>query len=247
MFPRSILVAEDLKKMSPVISAAKSFSKLLREDLEIFPAPPADLLREANRWPRPEMVILGAKEAKDMEKVLLESERPVMVLGPCCREDVLSLKPRKQLRILVATDLTRESRPAEHYALSLAARMDAEVVLFHSVYEQLKRIETSSLVSGMAAFDMERIIRKMIKDAEQSLKRKKARIDRAFVLCDYKINESGASISQSLLEEAHKNNYHLIVMGTHSRRNALVRAFLGSNAKDTILKSEVPVVVVHTH
>jgi len=245
MIQRSIVVAEDLKNDLVLRSTAQDFSRFLHEDLRLFSAgaPAEEILKASQTWPRPEMIIMSAP---GHQEVLLKSERPVMVLGPKAQEKFLSLKSHKPRRILISTDLTRASRPAEHYALSLAARLDAEVVLFHSVFDHIQRVHNASIVSGFASFDMERIFQKMTRDAQMLLERKRRRFLKIVGRCDIKIAENGRNISESLLRESARN-YCLVVMGTHSRRNALVRAFLGSTAQDTIARSDIPIVVVHSH
>lgn len=217
---------------------------------------PADeILKVVHEWPRPEMVVMGTHghtglekifEGSVAEKVLMKSERPVMVVGPKAQEKSFRLSDCKDLKILVPTDLTRASRPAEEYAMSLAARTGADLTFFHSFYDKIKRVHEASLLSGFIGFDMERIFQKMQRDASVVLDFKLHKVRRAMVDCDYVIAHPNELLQTSLLSES-KKKYCLIVMGTHSKRNALVRAFLGSTARDTILKAEIPVVIVHTH
>lgn len=218
-------------------------------------APAEEILKAIHTWPRPEMVIMGTQGHKGVERflegsvaeeVILKSERPVMVLGPHSQKKFFSFKQHRPRRILVPTDLSRSSRPAEQYGLSLAARLDAELVLFHSVFDYIKKVHDASIVSGFASFDMERIFQKMTRDAELLLEKKKRRFRKTIGHCEYIIAKQNKSISESLLEET-LGNYCMVVMGTHSRRNALVRAFLGSTARDMILRAGVPIVVVHSH
>lgn len=223
---------------------------------EIRAGSPADeILKAVHQWPRPEMVIMGTQghigfekllEGSVAETVLLNSERPVMVVGPHAQEKFFRLKDTKNLKILVPTDLDRESKPAEEYAMSLAARLGAEVTLFHSAYEKIKRVHEASIMSGFANFDLERIFQKMQRDAIDTLGLKRDRMRKSMVDCEFIVADPKRPLSEALMHEAAKN-YCLIVMGTHSKRNALLRTFLGSTARDTILQAEIPVVVVHGH
>lgn len=227
-----------------------------RTKYEIHAGSPAEeILKAIHQWPRPEMVIMGTQghtgieklfEGSVAEKVLLKSERPVMVIGPHAQEKFFRVGNNKRLKILVATDLSRDSRPVEQYALSLAARTGAELILFHSVFEKLKRVQEASIASGFVNFDMERIFQKMQRDAKEDLLEKRSRVRQAMVDCHYVIADPTLRLREGLLSEAAKS-YCMIVMGTHSKRNALVRAFLGSTARDTILQAEIPVVIVHSH
>jgi len=242
----------NLKKLAKEVSS--------RTKYEIHTGSPAEeILKSIQVWPRPEMVIMGTQghtgiekllEGSVAEQVLLKSHRPVMVLGPRVQERYqeknFRLESSKRLKILVATDLSRDSRLAEQYALSLAARTGGEITLFHSVYESIKRVQAASVTSGFASFDMERIFQKMQKDARASLSVKQGRIHRAMVDCNVIIADPNVRLSDALLAEADKG-YSAIVMGTHSKRNALLRAFLGSTTRETILQAAIPVVIVHGH
>lgn len=214
-----------------------------------------EILKAVQTWPRPEMVIMGTQgrtgidkllEGSVAEQVLLKAERPVMVVGPLAQEKFFRIGNSKRLKILVATDLSRDSRPAEQYALSLAARTGAELTFFHSVFESLKRVQEASVNSGFANFDTERIFQKMQKDAKEALIAKRNKIRRAMIECHSVLADPHVRLRDALLAEATKS-YCMIIMGTHSKRNALLRAFLGSTARDTILQAEIPVVIVHSH
>lgn len=239
----------------------KALKQLAREvsprtKYEIHAGSPADeILKAIHKWPRPEMVVMGTQghtglekffEGSVAEKVLLKSERPVMVIGPHAQEKFFRIGNSKRLKILVATDLSRNSKPAEQYALSLAARTGAELTFFHSVFESIKRVQEASVASGFANFDIERIFQKMQRDAKEELLSKRNRVRKAMVDCNYVIADPNLRLQDALLSEAAKS-YCMIIMGTHSKRNALVRTFLGSSARDTILQAEIPVVIVHCH
>ncbi|MBS1970658.1 MAG: universal stress protein [Bdellovibrionales bacterium] len=237
-----------LKDLAKAVSPKTKF--------EIRAGSPADeILKAVHQWPRPEMVIMGTQghvgferilEGSVAETVLLNSERPVMVAGPHVQEKFVRLRDTKNLKILVATDLSRDSKPAEEYAMSLAARTRAEVTLFHSAYDKIKRVHEASIMSGFANFDLDRIFQKMQRDAIENLAAKRDRMRKSMVDCEFIVADPKKPLNEALMIQAAKN-YCLIVLGTHSKRNALLRAFLGSTARDTILQAEIPVVVVHSH
>lgn len=262
MIQRSIVVAEEWEKGTQkddrrgkaVRQVASEVSHFLQEDLHVLEGGPAqDILKTVHSWPRPEMVILGTQGARGLEqflegsvaeKVILHSQRPVLVLGPRAQEKFQGLRYHKPRRILVSTDLTRLCRPAEQYAMSLAARLNAELVLFHSVYDQIKRTQEASILSGFANFDLEKMWQKMTRDALSLLEKKQKHLQKIVGRCEIKMGERGMAITEALLNES-TMNYCMVVMGTHSRRNALLRAFLGSSAREMILRADLPVVVVH--
>lgn len=245
---------QDLQHEKILKEIAKEVSGRTR--YEIHTGSPSDeILKATRRWPRPEMVVMGTQGHTGLEKVLegsvaetvlLKSVRPVMVIGPRAQEKLFRLGNSKHLKILVATDLTRESRPAEEYAMSLAARTGGEVTLLHSFFEKIKRVHEASIMSGFVSFDMDRIFQKMQRDAKADLMVKVAKMRKAMVDCHYVVSDPRKNLNEVLKDEISKS-YSLVVMGTHSKRNALLRAFLGSTARDIILQSEVPVVIVHSH
>jgi len=235
---------ESLQKIAKVLS--------VKSHVVIKSGTPAqEILKTIHTQPRPELVIMGTQGRQGLEKwilgsvaeeVISHSERPVMVLGPLCQEKHLKGHLRRPLKFIVATDLTRTSRPAEQYAASLAARCRGRLFFYHSVAESLRQIEEASYMSGFASFDFEQTLQKISRDARILLEKKVARCRKKLIYCDYKVGNPRENFLEGL-SQGPMSEASMMIMGTH-HRNSLLRAFLGSNARDAILYSEIPVVIV---
>jgi nucleotide-binding universal stress UspA family protein len=201
----------------------------------------------------PELVIVGTQGRKGVkrllvgsvaEEVIRHSKRPVMVIGPMAQETDRDISGRKQLKILVPTDLGKNSRAAEHYALSLAKRMGARVTLFHCLWDSIHAIMVNTAYSGMAAFNINEIIAESRDDAVATLKRKAGFFQKHGVPCDYKSEDKAITSTCAVYQEC-ESGYSIVVMGSHGR-NALLNAFFGSTARETILNATIPVIIVHS-
>jgi nucleotide-binding universal stress UspA family protein len=98
--------------------------------------------------------------------------------------------------------------------------------------------------SGMAAFNINEIIAESRDDAVDAMKRKTSFFRKHGVLCDYKVEEKAITSSCAVYQEC-ESGCSIVVMGTHGR-NALLNAFFGSTARETILNAAIPVVIVHS-
>ncbi len=199
----------------------------------------------------PELVVLGTQGRKGLKRLLIgsvaeevirNSRRPVMVIGPTARDR--DLFGRKQLRILVPTDLGINSRAAEHYARSLAKRIGANITLFHCLWDSIQAIIVNAAYSGMAAYNLDAVIDESRAGAVESLKRKAGLFQKHGVPCDFKVEEKTQTSLCSVYREA-ESGYSIVIMGTHGK-NAVLNAFFGSTARETILNSPIPVIVVHS-
>jgi nucleotide-binding universal stress UspA family protein len=214
---------------------------------------PADqILKKTRSRPSPELVVMGTQGRKGVKRLLLGSvteevvrhcRRPVMVLGPAATERKQGNLSRKGVTILVPTDLGRNSRAAESYALSLAKRLGAGVTLFHCLWDSINTILVTSSYSGFAAFDFDRIITDSRNDAIGALKRKQALFQNQGVQCQHQLEENAVTSQCAVYRQS--EGHSLVIMGTHGR-NRVLESFLGSTARETILHAVVPVIIVHS-
>jgi nucleotide-binding universal stress UspA family protein len=212
-------------------------------------SPAEQILKVLRSRSAPELVVLGTQGRKGVKRLLLgsvaeevirHSKRPVMVIGPMARK----ISGQKQLRLLVPTDLGKNSRAAEQYALSLARRMGAHVTLFHCLWDSINEITINAAYSGMAAFNIDEMVSASRASALDALKRKTEFIRKHGVACDYKIQEE-ASTSMCAVHEECAIGYSFAIMGTRGR-NALLNAFFGSTAREAVLNATIPVIIVHS-
>jgi nucleotide-binding universal stress UspA family protein len=216
-------------------------------------APAEQILKALRSRSAPELVVVGTQGRKGLkrlfigsvaEEIIRRSRRPVMVIGPAAQELDQNIFGRKQLKILVPTDLGKNSRAAEQYALSLAKRIGARVILLHCLWDSINAIIVNAAYSGMAAYNLDAVINDSRNDAVESMKRKAALFQKHGVPCDFKVEEKTITSRCAVYQEA-ESGYSIVLMGTHGR-NAVLNAFFGSTARETILNAAIPVIVVHS-
>jgi nucleotide-binding universal stress UspA family protein len=215
---------------------------------------PADHIQKALRSKSPpEMVVVGTRGRKGLERLLLgsvaeevirHSKRPVMVIGPSAQEKHQNFTDQKPLSILVATDLGKNSRAAEQYALSLARRIDAKVVLLHDLWDKFRVVQENVLAYGMILANLDEMLAEIQKEAGESLQKKVSSFKKRGVSCTSKLESEAVPPASAILKEA-EQGYSIVVMGTHGR-NVLQNAFFGSTARKTILNAKIPVITVRS-
>jgi nucleotide-binding universal stress UspA family protein len=217
-------------------------------------SPAEQILKVLRAKAPPELVVMGTQGRKGLKRILIgsvaeevirHSKRPVMVIGPVAQEKGRNFNVQKQLKILVATDLGKNSRAAEHYALSLAKRIGAGIVLFHCLGESFRRlVRDSSAVSGWVPFNLDEILAGIREDAIEAIEQKVRFFEKHDVPCYYKVDDKQMTSACTIYQEGEKG-YSFVVMGTHGR-NALLNAYFGSTARETILNASIPVITVHS-
>lgn len=216
--------------------------------------PAEQILKVLRAKAAPELVVMGTQGRKGMkllligsvaEEVIRHSKRPVMVVGPVAQEKAWFLATDRRVpKILVATDLGRNSRAAEQYALSLAKRIGARTVLYHCLGDSYRTIvQDSSMVSGWVPMNLNEILDGIRKDSVRVLEQKADFFQKRGVPCEYKIDDEPRTSSCAVYQESERGYSH-VVMGTHGR-NVLMEAYFGSTARETILNAPVPVMTVH--
>ncbi len=216
-------------------------------------SPSEQILKVLGTRPAPELVVMGAEGRKGVnrllvgdvaEEVIRHSRRPVMAIGPIAQELNWNIFGQRQLKMLVPTDLGKNSRAAEQYALSLAKRIGARVTLFHCLWDSINAIIVNTAYSGTAVFNLDAIVNESRDNALESMKRKASFFQKRGVSCEYKVQEKAMTSTCAISREA-ESAYSFIVMGTHGR-NVLMEAFLGSTARETALNASIPVIIVHS-
>jgi nucleotide-binding universal stress UspA family protein len=147
-------------------------------------------------------------------------------------------------KILFATDLSKNSAYAFYYAVHMAKREEAKIVILHAV-EPIPRM----LIS------FEDFEHKVAKDRwEDTVKKFKDRIQDISVKVDARMGISSVDLISSILirlghpvEEILKavdeEGCDVIVLGTHGR-GFLEQTFLGSVSNSVLLRTRKPVFVV---
>ncbi|MEK2646213.1 universal stress protein [Bdellovibrio sp. BCCA] len=212
--------------------------------------PVSGILKQEEKNAPLEMIVLGSLGKHGLKKaiigsvseeVLRRSTTPILILGPYARLIQFELPMDEPLRILLLTDLSSASAPAEQYAASLASRLQARLTVCYSVghrIHQLKEMISSRRVSSQS---IDAMFKDMQRDGEKLLLKKTQQLE--------KLNNSVESLLlkdeknlEDVVSKKMGDAFDLIVMGTHSR-NKFLTAFIGSSARNLILKSPVPVII----
>jgi nucleotide-binding universal stress UspA family protein len=161
-------------------------------------------------------------------------------------------------KILYATDLSENAKPAFSFAASLASRYDAGLVICHVLdehpsleekivgyvraeqWEEIKKRNEDEARSALIGKVSDRALvgkalDRFAKDARKNLEELSFRIDGILVV-------RGNPVEQ-ILQHSVENGCDLIVMGTHGE-GTLADAMIGSTARRVVRRSRIPVLVV---
>ncbi len=141
--------------------------------------------------------------------------------------------------ILVPTDFSAHAEYAYTWALELAVRWNAKVVLFHATPM------LSSLVypETMYAVDLARMEQDGLAEAEKQLKAAAAKKGVSTVTVETKV-VMGEAVHE-ICAAANECRADLIVMGSHGR-TGLAHVFLGSVAERVVRHATCPVLVARS-
>lgn len=210
--------------------------------------PVDEVLKAQNSSPKPSLLVMGTHGKTGLDRLFLGSvaeevirntQTPALILGPQVRKPHVE----KGGKILLATDLTKNSRRAEAYALKLAAELKAEIVMIHSITETVRTADQFASMSGTAYLD-DSFIRTLRQKSGQALKKKAQLFKSKRIRTSFILDEKGPTSAEVLVAEAAKG-YQFLIMGTHGR-NSLLRAFLGSTARQTLLSTPIPTIIVNS-
>jgi nucleotide-binding universal stress UspA family protein len=152
-------------------------------------------------------------------------------------------------KILYATDLSDNSAYALRYAIHLAIKHDAGLVILH-VFEMVTTTNRFALELYLdGEIRKKKYNEKVIETIDQIRKRLKILCDKEF---DGDINYADrvASIeicegfpADEILKKADELNCDAIVMGTHGK-GPITHAFLGSTSKRVLHRTRKPVLII---
>jgi len=145
-------------------------------------------------------------------------------------------------RILVLVDGSKWSQKAALYALQIAKRSRAEVVLF-SVLDR-REAKALAFTLGMRS-DRIRYLEKFEETVWRDMKNNIEKVLQAIlkecvdIRCHLKI--VGGSTGEKILEEANSENYSLVIMGAYGRSG---KKRIGSLLEEIVGRIEPPVMIV---
>ncbi len=230
----------------------QAIEKLKQENIPATTTPgyPADAILQIanNKKAGPKMLALGTHARTGIKRMLLgsvaeevvrNSNIPVLLVS----DNVKRLPNAKEAQpIIVGTDLGPNSRAAEVFALELAEKSKLPVMLYYNLFEGLNPVYKTALSSPSNAERLKDVIEK-----EKDLRRKQIEA-RLKPFLKKKINATAffhtelMPASDGLVQLAEKQGSYLII-GTHGR-DLISQAFLGSTARDVIVRSAIPVITI---
>lgn len=235
----------------------------LETDLKKFPIefkvdcetgdPASVILTETKDFAHLDFIILGARKKTGLKKALLGSvseevvrhvKSPVLVVGPEAQRKKFKIHPKEPIRILFLTDLTAASLPAEEFAIKFAERLNAEITVCHSVGHKISHLKEMMYSHRVSTHSVDNILKEIGERAEVDLDTKIRQLQNKEVNVQGLLLKEEEDLSASINNVA-AEKYDIIVMGTHSRSKILT-AFLGSTARNLVLSSQVPVLIVRS-
>lgn len=200
-----------------------------------------------------EALVLGTRSLQGLERFFLGSvaeevvrsvKRPIFILGPGPQENDYHLSEKKNLHLIVATDLTKKCRAVETYAASFAKRTGARITFYYSLAESLHTAQTYAYAAGEVLSTFDTIFEDIKQDSVKSLEKKVALLKNKGIESTYHIENEIMNFSEGVLK-IQSGHGDMVFMG-HQSHGFIASTVLGSNLRDMIGKAKVPVVVVRS-
>jgi nucleotide-binding universal stress UspA family protein len=144
-------------------------------------------------------------------------------------------------KILVAVDGSDTSILAANYAISLAEKYKAQLIILNVLHLHTLRQISSSFITA-PTFGLEQV-KKIEEEAKRSVDDIRKKADQKGLVSKTKIIEESTSIVGSIVEFAENERVDLIVVGTRGR-TGFRRMLLGSVAKGVVTYAHCQVLVV---
>lgn len=152
-------------------------------------------------------------------------------------------------RILYATDLSEKSPTALRWALTLANKLGAKVVLFHTK-EEISQMAKIGIDSHLGDQRWQELKEKIARDAIDIMKKRMEHVceeaSSDIPSCPFLVEEiivKRGNPVDKILCEAEEKNCDIVVMGTH-QGGKLHNALMGSTARRVLRRSKTPVFVI---
>lgn len=151
--------------------------------------------------------------------------------------------------ILYATDLSENSQYAFGYAVSLANRYDAKIVVLHVIEDisHQMNLQVADMLGAEKWQELQRtrkmeVVEIMVHKIDAFCK-ETAAADQScpFTVTDIKVR-NGHPVEE-IIAESIASDYDVVIMGTHGH-GILAGAMMGSTAMRVVRRSHVPVMVI---
>jgi nucleotide-binding universal stress UspA family protein len=150
-------------------------------------------------------------------------------------------------KILYATDLSKNSSYAFFYAVDMARKNDAKIVILHSVEPghniSYSGIDVENLVKETRKEEQKAELKKIKKLVEEFCKRMDAYVGSSCLPLVSKILVPLGHPVEEILEAVNKEGCDAIVLGTHGK-GFLKQTFLGSVAVKVLERTRKPVFII---
>jgi len=147
-------------------------------------------------------------------------------------------------KILYATDLSKNSSYAFLYAIDLAKKHDAEIVILHAVEPIPAYVEVYAVMTEeFKKKQHEEIIESMKNQLQGFCKKAEAQIGPPCVSLVSKILVPVGHPPEEILNAANKEGCDVIVLGTHGK-GFLAHTFLGSVSSAVLHRTRKPVLII---
>ena len=151
-------------------------------------------------------------------------------------------------KILYATDLSKNAAYAFRYAIYLAKKLDAEIVILH-VVEKMSPDARIALEAYLDIKDRKKIYEERVRHAVDRIEKRLNTFCEKELQSDPDCRDKVASIevcegypAEEILKQLEKLNCDAIVMGAHEK--GFTHTFLGSVAKSVLRRSRKPTFIV---
>jgi len=144
----------------------------------------------------------------------------------------------KLKKILVPVDFSDFSDNAVEFALLMAEKFDAEVMLLHTVLLFEQDLNEKEHLEAY-----ETLIQQKENERTKKMKAHYKRGEKRGVTVD-SVLLRGVAAADSILDYLSDNDYDLVVMGTHGH-TGIVKFFAGSTTEKVVRFSPIPVITVH--
>lgn len=194
---------------------------------------------------RAEMIVISTHARHGLERwalgsfaesLILSSKVPVMIVNPAQKV------PEKVRRILVPTDLTKESEAYVKANASLARRLGAAVTLFFKQPDPLDpMIQQGVYTLGGGWVTVQNFIEEDVGEKRRRMDKLELALRKLDVNVTSVIDTTSAGLIEGINAAVKSQNADMISVWTHS--SPMSAAILGSVARGLIRTSEVPVLV----
>jgi len=146
-------------------------------------------------------------------------------------------------RILYGTDLSKNSSYAFFYAIDMARRHEAEIVILHAIEPLPKEVEFVGVLERVESREREEMVEQVRGLLQEFCEKAEAHIGSPCVALVTKFLVPRGHPPEEILNAAEKEGCDIIVLGSHGK-GFLAHTFLGSVSSSVLHRTRKPVLVI---